>query len=394
MVRFDNVFSGQELQTAFLKGVFQISETPTSVKIGDSFGNMEVQTVSTNSITMSNTASIGLSSGNNVDVMGNIKFKVADSGDVRFYPFVAVTPDMVGAQLTVNMPTRATGGNTISINITAGGVPIEGAFILIVPETGLTSKNTDANGLANFTFPKRSKGIYNVTVTKTGYESANKAIEIQQYIEGTLSINIPVIIDQFQNVPIKITSNGTAANNATVIYDNTTIGTTDDNGNVSYTFNDNGSHTITASKVDYVSVSRDVDVRTPFSDFKAQDINVTPSNMFTEDTIVVMSNITNSGTKEDTKSIDLIINGTVVDNKSITLSPQGTTEINFTHKISLPEGNYTVEILEQKGLIEVQNKPTSVLSITAIIATIIGALAIYIGTTKKGKDAISKLMKR
>jgi hypothetical protein len=163
---------------------------------------------------------------------------------------------------------------------------------------------------------------------------------------------------------------------------------------VSYTFNDNGSHTITASKVDYVSVSRDVDVRTPFSDFKAQDINVTPSNMFTEDTIVVMSNITNSGTKEDTKSIDLIINGTVVDNKSITLSPQGTTEINFTHKISLPEGNYTVEILEQKGLIEVQNKPTSVLSITAIIATIIGALAIYIGTTKKGKDAISKLMKR
>jgi len=114
-----------------------------------------------------------------------------------------------------------------------------------------------------------------------------------------------------------------------------------------------------------------------------------------------MSNITNSGTKEDTKSIDLIINGTSVDNVSVTLSPKETKDINFTHKISLPEGNYTVEILEQKTLVEVQKEQTYTFLIMAIIATIIGAIVIYVGTTKRGreqlklsKDAISKLIKR
>jgi S-layer protein (TIGR01567 family) len=394
LVRFDSVFSGQELQAAFIKGVFQIAETPTSIQVGDTFGNMEVNTVSQNSITMTNRNSIGLSRGTTVDVMGNIKFKVADSGDIRFYPSVLVTPDMVGAQLTVNIPPKAIGGDTVSINVTAGGVPIEDASIVVAPETGVTGKITDVNGVANFTFPKRSKGIYTVTVTKTGYESANKTIELQQFIEGALSINVPVIIDQFQKIPIHVSANGTAVNNTNVTYDNVTIGTTDNNGNLSYTFNDNGTHTLSASKESYVGVAIDIDVRAPFSDFKAQDINVTPSNIFIGDNFVIRSNITNVGTKEDTRSIDLIVNSTTVDNVSITLGPKDTKEINFTQRMSLPEGNYTVEILEQKELVEVQKKPTSIISITAIIATIIGAIAIYIGTTKRGKDTISKLIKR
>ena len=394
LVRFDNVFAGQELQTAFLKGIFQIAETPTSVQAGDSFGNMEVNTVNKDSITMTNSNSIGLSRGTNTDVMGNIKFKVADSDDVRFYPYVLVTPDMVGAQLTLDIPARVTGGDTININVTAGGIPIEDASIVISPETGVESKNTDVNGSANFTFPKRSKGIYTVTVTKTGYESTNKTIELQQFIEGTLSIKVPTIIDQFQSIPIHVAANDIAVNNTNITYDNVTIGTTDDNGNLSYTFNDNGTHTLTASKDGYVGVSLDVNIRAPFSDFKAQDINVTPSNIFTGEDITIRSNITNAGTKDDTKSIDLIINSSAVNNVSVTLGPKETKEINFTQRISLPEGNYTVEILEQKGLVGVQKKPTNIISITAIIATIIGLLAIYIGTTKGGKAAIDKLIKR
>jgi S-layer protein (TIGR01567 family) len=394
LVRFDSVFSGQELQAAFIKGIFQVAETPTSIQVGDTFGSMEVNSVSQNSISMTNRNSIGLSRGTTVDVMGNIKFKVADSGDVRFYPSVLVTPDMVGAQLVLDIPPRATGGDTISINVTAGNVPIQDASVVITPETGVTSKNTDVNGVANFTFPKRSKGIYTVTVSKTGYESANKTIELQQFIAGLLSIDVPVTVDQFQNIPIHVSSNGTAVNDTNITYDNVTIGKTDDGGNLSYTFNDNGTHTLSASKEDYIGVSIDIDVRAPFSDFRAQDINVTPSNISIGDNFVVRSNITNVGTKVDTRSIDLIVNSTAVDNVSITLGPKDTKEINFTQRMSLPEGNYTVEILGQKELIDVKKKPTNILSITAIIATIIGGIAIYIGTTKKGKDTIGKLIKR
>jgi S-layer protein (TIGR01567 family) len=393
MVRFDNVFSGQELQTAFLKGLFQISETPTSIKVGDTFGNMEVKSVNKDSLTMSNSGSIGLSRGNTVDIMGNVKFRVADSGDVRFYPSVSVTSNMTGTALAVNIPSKAIGGDAVSINVTAGGVPIEGASITISPETGLTSKDTNKDGIAIFTFPKRSKGIYIVMATKTGYESANKTIDIQQYIEGTLSINVPIVIDQSQNIPIQVISNGTIVDNATVTYDNVTIGTTNNNGNLSYVFDKSGSHTIGASKSGYIGVSRDVDVRAPFSEFLAQDINISSTKIISGEEIVIKSNITNSGTKGETKSIDLIVNDTAVENISVSLNPKEIKEINFTYMVTLPEGNYTIEILEQKGLIEVQKKQTSNIYIMAIIATIVGLIAIYGGTTKKGKDMINRLLK-
>jgi S-layer protein (TIGR01567 family) len=393
MVRFDNVFSGQELQTAFMKGLFQISDTPTSIQVGDSFGNMEVKTVSKDSLTMTNDASIGLSRGNTVNVMGNIKFKVADSGGLRFYPSVDVSPDMIGAQLNMDMPSNATGGDTINISITASEVPIEGVAITIEPESGLTSKNTDTNGTVNFTFPKRSKGIYRVTATKLGYESTNKTIDIRQYIEGVLSISIPEIIDQFDTVSIQTVSNSAIVSDAEIKYDNVTIGSTDKNGNLSYTFNDNGSHTITASKDNYVTVSRDIDVRAPYSEFRAKDINIAPNKTFSGEEIVIRSNITNVGTKGDTAYIDLIINGSIIDNRSISLAPKEMKEINFTHKVSLPQGNYTVEILDQEESIEVQKSSMNVFFIVAL-ATMIGMVTVYMVTTKKGQEMANELIQK
>jgi len=127
---------------------------------------------------------------------------------------------------------------------------------------------------------------------------------------------------------------------------------------------------------------------------KLKNINVTPSKMFIEDTVTILSNIVNSGTKEDTKSIELIINGTTVDNRSITLGPKGTTEINFTHVMSLPEEIILLKSWDRRELVEVQKKPTNIISITAILATIIGAIIIFVATTKRGKDTISKFMKK
>ena len=388
MVRFDNVFSGTETQAAFLKGLFQISENVTSVKSGDSYGNMKVATVSGDSITLTNDGSIGLSRGDIVNVMGNIKFRVADSSDLRFYPFVSATPGMIGgsaAQLVLNLPNRATGGDAVNISITAGNVPIEGASIRIDPGIGLINQTTDINGNVNFTFPLTAKGRYNVSVTKVGYESANTAIDIQQYIVGILNIDISSTndtIDQYTTIQIQTSFNDTGVGNVTLAYDNITIGSTDSKGNLSYTFNDSGLHTLTASKFGYVSVSRDLNIIGPYAEFKAQDINVTPNNIISGDNVIVRSNITNIGTKGDTKSIDLIINGTVVNNMSLYLSSKQTKEINFTQGISLPQGNYTIEILGQKELVEVQKKSLNI-SLIAIVATIIGILAIYMVTKKK-----------
>lgn len=88
MVRFDNVFSGREVQAAFLRGLFQVSENYTSVKTGDKFGIMNVTNISGAGISMNNTDPISLSGDSTIDIMGKMKFKVADSDILRFYPMI------------------------------------------------------------------------------------------------------------------------------------------------------------------------------------------------------------------------------------------------------------------------------------------------------------------
>lgn len=84
MVRFDSVFSGREVQAAFLKGLFQISETFTPVNTGDRYGEMEISIVGAGGIKMTNRNSISLSRGNTIDLVGDLKIVVADSDVLRF----------------------------------------------------------------------------------------------------------------------------------------------------------------------------------------------------------------------------------------------------------------------------------------------------------------------
>ncbi|HEY9246091.1 MAG TPA: S-layer protein domain-containing protein, partial [Candidatus Methanoperedens sp.] len=140
-VHFDSVFRGKELEAAFTRGIFQISESYIQIKTGDRYGEMEISNVGQNGIEMENRNSIGLSSGSTIDLMGNIKFKVADSGDVRFYPFVEVKPEMLRDQLVIEAQASAVAGDTIKIRVTAGGEAIEGASVGIDSEAGITDKD-------------------------------------------------------------------------------------------------------------------------------------------------------------------------------------------------------------------------------------------------------------
>jgi hypothetical protein len=188
--------------------------------------------------------------------------------------------------------------------------------------------------------------------------------------------------DQFETITIKVTYNGTAVSNATVKYDNTTIGLTDNNGALNYTLETSGTHMIEASESGYITVLKEIDVRAPYSEYRALDINITPNVVFTDEDVVIKSNITNAGTKKDTLPVELIINGTAVDNRSVALAPGEIKEINFTRK-EARAGNYTVEILGQKGLLEVKERPFIwSLILIAVIVTGLGLTAIYLLTAK------------
>ncbi len=373
-VHIDTVFAGREANAAFMKGIFQISESYTSVNQGDDYGIMEITQVSDTSIEMKNPSSLSLSQASTIDVMGKIKFKVADSGEVRFYPFIMVNGS--ANQLSIDAPSNPTVRDMITIAVTAGGTSVSGAAVSFdsteIGTTNLTGK---------LDYMLTSSGTHNITVTKLGYEKGVKTIQVSGYVENRLSIEVPAIIDQGVEISIKVYSNGTAIDGAAITFDGSAIGVTDAQGILNYSFNASGTHNIGASKEKYISAVREISIRMPFSEYKALDINITPSAVFTNEQAVIRSNITNAGTKADIKPVELIVNGTVEDNRTVVLAPGEIKEINFTYKEALP-GNYTVEILGQKGLLEVKEKPLNYLLIGAIV-TIIGAIAIYLITSKR-----------
>jgi S-layer protein (TIGR01567 family) len=383
-VHFDSVFRGREVNAVFIRGVFQISESYTQVKSGNKYGAMEVTGASSSGITMENDNTIDLSQGSTSDVMGNITFRVADSGDLRFYPFVMVTSGMIANQLVIDAPAKVMAGDNITIKVNAGGNPVDNASISLDSDIG----NTDKNGILNYTLPKTLKGMYNITATKLGYEKAVKTIEIEKYIDLRLSLDIPAKANQFETLTILVKYNSTAVGGAAVKYDNETIGTTDSSGALNYTPQTSGTHTISASKSGYITVIRDIEVIAPFSEYKALDINITPDFVYPGQKVVIRSNITNAGTKADTLPVDLIINGSVVGNRSVALGPHETKEINFTGKLKewvldeVKPGNYTVEILGQKTTIPVKEEPLNRFLVAGII-TILGAVLIFIMTSKE-----------
>ena len=87
----NKVSRGRKTNSMFIDGLFQISESFTTVEKGDTYGIMEVTSFSSSSIVLKNKDSFSLVRGDTVNIMGDIKFKVADASDVRFYPFQEIS---------------------------------------------------------------------------------------------------------------------------------------------------------------------------------------------------------------------------------------------------------------------------------------------------------------
>ncbi len=387
-IHFDAVFRGREMNAAFARGVFQISESFTSVKPGDRFGAMEVKTVNSGGIEMVNANSIGLSSGNTIDIMENIGFRVANSGTLRFYPFVNVTSDMISYQLLIDAPSKATAGESINVKVTSGGKPVEAAFISINSEMG----QTDVDGVLNLSLKKTMKGgTYNISATKLGYQRTSKEIVIQGFVENRLSIDAPVKGNQFGDITIKVLNKDIPVSGATISFDDTEIGVTNAAGLLNYRLNDSGIHTIYASKSGFTSAARDIEVRVPFAEFQALDIRVNDV-IFANEQAEIRANITNIGTKASTLPVGLIINSTEIASMPVDVAPGEIKDVTFRQDIRLPSGNYTIEVLGQKKSVEVKEAPFNVLLALGVII-VIGAVVIYF-LTAKGKLSLDALKKQ
>ncbi len=87
-IHFDEVFSGTETSAVFVEGIFQISDNYLELDDGESYGEMEITSISDDLIEMENDGSVSLSKGKSITLMGKIKLIVADNDDLRFAPYV------------------------------------------------------------------------------------------------------------------------------------------------------------------------------------------------------------------------------------------------------------------------------------------------------------------
>jgi len=78
VAHIDKVVRGMETNSVFIDGLFKISDSFPIVEIEDTYGIMEVTKNST-AIILKNDDDFSLSRGDTVNIIGDIKFKVADA---------------------------------------------------------------------------------------------------------------------------------------------------------------------------------------------------------------------------------------------------------------------------------------------------------------------------
>ncbi|MHC1575065.1 MAG: S-layer protein domain-containing protein [Candidatus Methanogasteraceae archaeon] len=84
----DAVFRGTDSDVVQVEYVFLINDVSLEINAGDEFGRMAVMTANPAGIALLNNRTIDLHAGTTEEVMGGLHFMTADSGMLRFYPFI------------------------------------------------------------------------------------------------------------------------------------------------------------------------------------------------------------------------------------------------------------------------------------------------------------------
>ncbi|MCX9083395.1 MAG: PGF-CTERM sorting domain-containing protein, partial [Candidatus Methanoperedens sp.] len=87
------------------------------IKSGDDYGVFEVTDLANDKINLTNKNTVSLSRNTETTLMGNMKFKIADSNTLRFYPKVDYVIG-TGGDVTTGTGATATATTTVKGNVT------------------------------------------------------------------------------------------------------------------------------------------------------------------------------------------------------------------------------------------------------------------------------------
>ena len=116
----DSVFAGATTDMVQLRYTWAISSSVTEIKSGDTYGKFKDASFSGMNITIDTDTSISLTKDSTIDLMGDMKFRTADSDDLRFYPMVEyqIGPTPPGPNVTVTIPGATTPRPNVTANVT------------------------------------------------------------------------------------------------------------------------------------------------------------------------------------------------------------------------------------------------------------------------------------
>jgi S-layer protein (TIGR01567 family) len=348
-VHVSTVFRSRETDAVFIEGIFQISDDYVELSQGDSYGEMEISTISSSGITMRNEDSISLSRGDTIDLMGNVSFRVADSSVLRFYPFVEVE-SAAQDQLEIETPDVLMVGEAAEILVTARNVSVSDVEVFLENESiGTTGDD------GTLTYTPGQEGSFTLSANREGYISGSKDVDIvgAGVLKLLLSVS-PETVREGDQISIRVTDSAEnqPVSGADVFFGGQRIeGQTGADGTVSYWVTAPGSYEVNATKAGYEEGETIVEVSEGAS-FEFSDLSIEPASVEGGDAVTVQVNVTNTGNIAGETEVELLINGESVDSETVSLEAGESTVIEFSH-IEEEVGTYTVEIGELSGSYDV-----------------------------------------
>lgn len=340
-VHVSTVFRSTETDAVFVEGIFQISDDYLEISEGDSFREMKINSISDSGITMENKDSISLSKGDVIDLMGNVKFRVADSSVLRFYPFVEVKTE-AGEQLDIKMPDALVVGKPTEILVTARNVSVGGVELSV----GNESIGTTGDG-GNLTFTPSREGRFTVTASREGYVSGTKDIDV--LAQGVLKLLVsvsPETVREGDQVSIKVTDSveNKPVAGADVFFGGQKIDAqTDANGITSYWVTTPGTYVVNATKAGYEEGETQIEVTEKVAQFTFSNLTIKPASVEAGNAANIRVDAMNNGSVTGESTVELLVNNKSVDSENITLSPGESKALEFSHTENEP-GTYTVEV--------------------------------------------------
>ncbi len=383
-VHVQSVFRGREEDLATVEGIFQISDDPRSVEEGESYGKMEIDSVSDGGIEMVNDGSFSLGKGKTISIMENLLFRVSDSDRRLVVPVVEVKQEL--APMRIEIP-EVTVGTPVELVVTSEGEPLIGALISI---NGDEVGTTDADGV--YLYSPTLAGSFDVEAKKDGYTDVKGVLVVNEIREERfLAVTSPQEVMKGESFVVKVTIglDQRPVEGADVAFDDLSIGTTDSRGTISYASDAVGSHTITASKEGLENGSRKIVVTTPI---ELTGIEMDDTSRAGK-TVKITANAENRGSVSDSAPVELKVNGNLEGIENLTVGAGETGSVTFEYKPAEP-GMYTVEVsgIQRTLTVEEKSNVGMIAGILVLLFAIGGGAYLY--STGKLNEILGQIKNR